>query len=87
MALLAVAEDMAVLEITPHLEHFRSSRLLASAGTLGTHTRAHTHGDTGSTHKWWGRVGRGSPGEGGFGGDSKVIEGWRETTTERGGVE
>lgn len=51
MALLAVAVDMAVLEITPHLEHFRSSRLPASAGTLGTReythahtgTRAHTH--------------------------------------------
>ncbi len=34
MALLAVALDIAVLEITPHLEHFRSSRLRASAGTL-----------------------------------------------------
>lgn len=43
MALLAVAVDMAVLEITPHLEHFRSSRLLASAGTLGTHTHTHAH--------------------------------------------
>lgn len=42
MALLAVAVDMAVLEITPHLEHFRSSRLLASAGTLWTREHAHT---------------------------------------------
>lgn len=41
MALLAVELDRAVLEITPHLEHFRSSRLRASAGTLRdmcTHT-------------------------------------------------
>lgn len=50
MALLAVAVDMAVLEITPHLEHFRSSRLLASAGTLGTHTRAHTHTEIQAAH-------------------------------------
>lgn len=34
MALLAVALDIAVLEITPHLEHFSSSRLRPSAGTL-----------------------------------------------------
>lgn len=57
MALLAVAVDMAVLEITPHLEHFRSSRLFASAGTLWTcehththiHTYTYTHRDTDST--------------------------------------
>lgn len=34
MALLAVALDIAVLEITPHLEHFSSSRLRPSAGPL-----------------------------------------------------
>lgn len=46
MALLAVELDKAVLEITPHLEHFRSSRLRASAGTLKdmfTQTHTHTH--------------------------------------------
>lgn len=44
MALLAVELDIAVLEITPHLEHFRSSRLRASAGTLldTLHTQTHT---------------------------------------------
>ena len=52
MALLAVAVDMAVLEITPHLEHFRSSRLLASAGTLWTCEHTHTHTDTDSTSGW-----------------------------------
>lgn len=45
MALLAVELDRAVLEITPHLEHFRSSLLRASNGGLQDpiHTHAHTH--------------------------------------------
>lgn len=57
MALLAVAVDMAVLEITPHLEHFRSSRLLASAGTLWTREHAHTEIQTAQVVGGGGRVG------------------------------
>lgn len=66
MALLAVAVDMAVLEITPHLEHFRSSRLLASAGTLWT--REHAHRNTDSTSDG----GEGGMMTGGFAGNTIV---------------
>lgn len=50
MALLAVELDRAVLEITPHLEHFRSSLLRASNG--GLQDPIHTHTNRHMRKRW-----------------------------------
>lgn len=50
MALRAVELDIAVLEITPHLEHFRSRRLRASTGILSDTQHTHTHTHNTQTH-------------------------------------
>ncbi len=52
MALLAVELDRAVLEITPHLEHFRSSLLRASNGGLQDPIHTHTYIYVHTGKKW-----------------------------------